>query len=224
MTTPTPQPYQPVVGTAPGVLRRPPLTRRQKRGAVWGGTVGFNLLTLGWSVIVVPIALALFSAVVTVSLGQIGRTSNGEDPSYNQLREFLSALNAGAWVIPIIIACLIGLAIMAVALLVSRGILRAHQVNRPWGVTWAGAGIAIVGLWILGWVPVIIAQTLSTLLNASGVDVWANFAISGGLYLILGIAVNALLGWLAWWWMSHAFRSATTVATVDANAREEVQE
>jgi hypothetical protein len=36
-------------------------------------------------------------------------------------------------------------------------------------------------------------------------------AVTGGIGLVLGIVLNCVIGWLAWWWMAHAMRARPTV-------------
>ena len=218
MTTPTPQPYQPVVaGYAMVAPRRPPLTRRQKSGAAWGGIVGFNLLTLGFSLFVLPLAAALFWSIFSFILANVSKSLNGSGrgPSFADF-----GIDVGIWIIPGIVVSVIGLAIMAVAIVVSRAILKQHGVSRPGGVAWAGAGIAIVGFWLLSWIPAILVQVVSGALSAGDVGWGTNLGISATVLVLLSLVGNSVIGWLAWWWMAHALRgnaaaaaSATTTTT-----------
>ena len=233
MTTPIPQPDQ-QNGQAPiapspyaqaphgyALPKRPPLTARAKRGAVWAGMVGFNLLTWGFTIFVIPIVLAVFGAFFSLLVAQIGRSSAGQDADFYRLQGFLGTVNIGAWIIPAIIVSIVGLGITAVALVVSKSILKSLDVNRPWGVTWAGSGVAIVAFWFLSWIPGILLQILTTALSFSNVGVWATVGISGGLYIVVGIVGNALIGWLAWWWMAHAMRpEAAVVAPMPTTTQE----
>ena len=59
------QSWQPAAG-------RPPLTPRAKSGARWAGILGFNLLSLGWGMFVVPVLLSLFAAFFVFLIGQMG--------------------------------------------------------------------------------------------------------------------------------------------------------
>lgn len=226
MTT-TPPPYQPSPeGQQPNYAQpggqyppqtwapkvpRPPLTDQQKSGSLWAGILGFNMLAIGWTLFIVPVMLGLFAAFFGFIVDQIGRSSSARSTSYYQLRDFLDNVHASAWVIPLLILSLVGLGVWALGIIVSGRILKSHTVNHPWGVTWAAAGIAIVAYWFLGWVAGIIVQIISATANAANAPVWTTIAITGGIGLILALALNSVIGWLSWWWMAHAMRAHATV-------------
>jgi hypothetical protein len=220
--TPTPTPYQagtpPVVpaGYAPVAPRRPPLTGREKRGAVWAGIVGFNLLTLGFWIFILPFALALAGFFIVAIFGLVARSLHESDIDLDRFLGSLGNVDLTPWIVPGILVAVVGLAVMAVAIVVSRAILKGHGVNRPTAVTWSGAGVAIVAFWVLSWIPGIAVQLVSFALNAGGVDGWTNAWVSGGASVLLALVTNSVIGWLAWWWMAHAFRRATRTATTTA--------
>lgn len=224
---PTAAPVAPSAGTVPvsayRQTRRPPLTARAKRGTFWAGAVGFNLLTLGFTFVIVPIAVALLGVFFAAIIDQISRTNDQLSTGFLAIRGFFLSLDFGLFAIIGVAVVVVGLAIMAGALLASRAILRAHRVHRPSAVTWAGAGIAIVASWFLGWIPGLIVQLLSAALSRSGLDGFATAITAGSVGLILGIAMTAVMGWLAWWWMAHAFRSAESTATGNYRNSQEVQ-
>ena len=194
---------------SPVTLKRPPLTARQKRGAAWAGIVGFNLLSLGYTMVVIPIVVGLFGAFLGFILRQMERSSSGSDPGFREFRNFFTALDLGVWLIPGIIVSVVGIIVMAVALLLSSVILKAHAVNRVWAVTWAGAGVAIVAFWFVNWFPGLLAQVTFGALSVGDLGIWARVGIAAGIYFLLGIIVNAVIGWLAWRWMAHVFRAKT---------------
>jgi hypothetical protein len=220
MTTPTPQPYQPVVaGYATAGLRRPPLTRRQKAGASWGGIVGFNLLTLGFSLFLLPLFAAVFWSIFVFFVANLSKSLNGSGKAPS-LGDF--GVDFGLWVIPGVLVSVAGLALMAVAVLVSRAILKRHGVNRPGPVTWAGAGIAIVGFWFLSWIPALLVQAVSRGLSSAEVGWGENLGISAVALVLVTLVGNSVIGWLAWWWMAHALRrDATAVASATMTTTQE---
>lgn len=219
MTAPTQQPYQPAAGYAPVAPRRPPLTKRQRLGAAWGGIVGFNLLTLGFSIFVLPLVAALFwsaFAFITTNLVR-GLNGSGKGPS---IQDF--GVDLGPWIVPGVVVSVIGLALMAVAIVVSLAILKRHGVNRPGGVTWAGAGIAIVGFWLLSWIPALLVQAVSGALSAGQVGWGQNLGISVTALVSSTLVGNSVIGWLAWWWMAHALRrDATAVPSATMTTTQE---
>ena len=190
---------------------RPPLTAEQKSGARWAGIVGFNLLALGWLLFIIPVVLGTFAAFFTFVLDQIGRSSNSRSTSYYQLRDFVDNANVTAWVIPLLILSLFGMAVWALGIIVSGRMLKSHSVNHPWGVTWAAAGIAIAAYPFVGWIAGILVQVVSGLADVAHAPVWTMIGVTGSLSLLMAIVLNCVIGWLAWWWMAHAMRARPTV-------------
>ncbi len=206
--------------------RRPPLADREKKGAFWAGAVGFNLLTLGFTLVVVPLVVGAFGALFALLFEQIARSGDELSTGFLAGRGFFASFDYGIIAIIGLIIVIVGLAIMIAALFLSKSILRSNGVPRPWAVTWAGAGIAIVAYWVVGWVPTLVLQSLSSALAAAGLDGWANFGTTGLIGFVLAIAVNAIIGWLAWWWMAHAFRATAPAgsATASTSSAEQAQE
>lgn len=198
----------------PVTPKRPPLAARQKRGAAWAGIVGFNLLSFGYTMVVIPIVVGLFGAFLGFILHQMARSSSGSDPGFREFQNFFTALDLGVWLIPGIIVSVVGIIVMVVALLLSSVILKGHAVNRVWAVTWAGAGVAIVAFWFVNWFPGLLAQVAFGALGVGDFGIWARVGIAASIYALLGIIVNAVVGWLAWWWMAYAFRAKTVSAAV----------
>ena len=194
--------------------KRNSLTQQQKRGAAWAGVVGFNVLSLGWTLFVIPLAFALFGALVAVVLGEVRRSASFPQEGQKFL-DFLDSMNFGLLVIPGVIMVVVGLILMALAILCSRIILKAHAVHRPTAVSWAGAGVAVVGSWFVLWLPGLVAEVVGGLMmSADGGSVGTAVA-TGGLYLLLSIAATSVVGWLAWWWMAHALRGTAVPKTTD---------
>lgn len=189
------------------------LTPRQKRGAAWAGIVGFNVVTLGWTLVVIPLMFALFGALFSVVLNEFRRSANGLGQGSRQFLDFFDSMNFGLLVVPAIIMIVVGLILMALAILGSRAILKAHAVNRPTAVTWAGVGVAIVGSWFVSWLPVVVAELVGGLMVSTDAGTVGTVAVVGGLFTLLSIATTSVVGWLAWWWMAHVLRGAPTPAT-----------
>ncbi len=199
---------------------RPPLGRREKRGAFWAGAVGFNLLTLGFALVIIPIVVGLFGAFFGAVIESIARSSDELSTGFLTMLSVVRSIDFGLVTIIALAVAVVGLAIMTGAIFLSRGILRSHGVNRAWPVTWAGAGIAIGATWIIGWVPSVSTQFAFGALDSMGLDSLNAAIIVGIVGAIVGIAFTGVIGWLSWWWMAHAYRSASRV---DA-ATEAVQE
>ena len=193
--------------TAPGWQPQPsavrqPLTPHQKSGARLAGMLGFVLLSVGWALFWVPLAALVFGGLLAFLAGIILGTSDVS--GVDMFLGGLDTLDLTPWILPIIIAMVVGVAIMALALVVSARILRGHDVARPWPVTWAAAGIAIVASWVFSWlsfIPLAFVNGVST----EDVGTVSNIVL-GVVSLLLGAAIAAIIGWLSWWWMAHAMR------------------
>ena len=185
---------------------RPPLTARAKRGAAIAGAVGFLLLGLGYAMASLAVGLALIVAFFALIVRAASGSGTRENAGFEQ---FVSGLDITAWVAPLVAIVIVGIVLMVVAIVVSGRVLAAHRVRRPWAVTWAGAGIAVVASWI-------VYGFLGTFLNLAlrGFR-WDSPSWGSGLVValivsaVVGLASNAVLGWLSWWWMAHAMRPAT---------------
>ena len=191
---------------------RPPLSPRSKKGAAIAGAVGFVLLSLGFALFGLPLALLAFGAFFTAIVRLIGRVNDKPDADLLRLREFIDQFQPEQWVVPMLLVALLGLAIMAAALFISSGILRSHGVNKPWQITWAGAGIAIVGSWLVSGVLSVILQLFSFGFGFGREDNWGAAIAVGVISLVVNLAASAIVGWLSWWWMTHLMRPATATA------------
>ena len=182
---------------------RPPLTPRAKRGASLAGIIGFLLLSLGFAVFGIPLALLAFGAFFALIVGLIRRSTR--DPDLGGFMDFVDRLDPGAWILPLVAIAVLGLAIIVAALFVSAGILRSHGISRPWGVTWAGAGIAIVASWLVSSVlsiPLQFGRFFGDGDSSAFPGVVVLWVLSG----LAGVVVTAAVGWLSWWWMAHVMR------------------
>ncbi|MEO7124404.1 MAG: hypothetical protein ABI400_15085 [Lacisediminihabitans sp.] len=205
------QPYQSASNAQPR-FGRPPLTPRAKSGARWAGILGFNLMALGWFVVITPVLLSVFAAFLTFVFDQMGRSSAVGNENYLQLRRIVETVNVNAWVLPLMLVTFVGIVIWAVGIFVSGRILKSHAVNHPWGVTWAATGIAIVASWILDWVCAAAVQLVIVVTSAVDSSHWVGIAVGGALVCVVAIVIHSIIGWLAWWWMAHAMRSSRPAA------------
>ncbi|CAN5406467.1 hypothetical protein BH10ACT4_BH10ACT4_10360 [soil metagenome] len=187
---------------------RPPLTARAKRGAALGGAFGFTLLTIGYGLVAIPVAiglvLAFFAAIVGLARGRNGQFADGSFGGFD-----VSRIDLSPWIALLVASAVVGIVLMIAAVLLSSLVLRRHGVRRPWGVTFAGAGIAIVGAWIVeGFLGAIASGVGSASFDGRsfGPGIIAGIIVSA----VVALAVNAVIGWLCWWWMAHAMRPAAT--------------
>jgi hypothetical protein len=202
------QPYVAPPGWQPPPPR-PPLTPRQKSGARLAGIIGFLLLSVGFGLFSLPLAVLAFGAFFAIVLGFI-RTASQNEAGFDQFMSAFAAFDPTAWILPLVIAAVVGLVLMVLALVASARILRAHDVARPWPVTWAGAGIAIVGSWLLSGLSAVPFAILNVFRGDDPTtSVGAGIAV-GVVSLVLGLVLTGVIGWLSWWWMAHALRAPAT--------------
>jgi hypothetical protein len=192
---------------------RAPLSQRQRAGAALAGAIGFLLLSLGFTLFGVPIAVLLFGALFNTIMGVIARSDTARDADFQRFVDFFEQVNPTAWVLPLVLVALLGLAIMVASLFLSARILRSHDVNKPWPVTWAGAGVAIVGSWVVSGLLGLVTQALSWGAGFDGRGEWGAAIAIGIVSMVLNLAAAAVVGWLAWWWMAHLMRPATPVSS-----------
>jgi hypothetical protein len=199
-------------GIAP---KKPPLTKELKRAASVAGAVSFTVMSIGWWLASTAVGIGLFAGFFVWVFGLIGASGEGRDADYFRLMDVIEAINPGAWVIPLVIATLVGVGLWVWSLFISRGMLAKAGHPSPWGVTWAGTGIAIAASWIVSWVAWLPLQAMS-FMTPNFFDSWESGLVMalvlGGASLLLGLVVTVGLGWLAWWWMAHAMRPATQPA------------
>ncbi len=187
---------------------RPPLTPRAKRGAAIAGAVGFVVLSIGYALV----ALCLGIALLAVFIGLIVRGARSSTTEwYSGIVRVLDGLDLRPFVVPLVLVGILGVVVMAVAIVVSGRVLAAHQVRRPWAVTWAGVGVGIVASWVVSGIGGIFTRV-----GLGGVD-WNSSSAGSSLVTVLAVsgifsvALNAVVGWLSWWWMAHAMRPAAAI-------------
>ena len=188
--------------------KRPPLSKRQRGTARVAGAVSFSLLTLGWMVSLGAISAVAFVGLFTWIFELVGTADNGRQAGYEEVDAFIRQLELGTWSGWLLVAAGAGVVAMVVGLLVSALILRSSGAARPWAITWAGFGIAIVAHWALGWIPWFLVQLVPgafPLVDPTG-WLWLT-AATIAIAILLSCVVAAVIGALAWWWMAHALRA-----------------
>jgi hypothetical protein len=200
--------FPPSVPTRPA---RPPLGPREKSGARTAGIAGFLLLNLGFGLLWIPLALLAVVGIVTVILRAIDRAVNRPGSTYDGMIGFVESLNPSAAVVPLLFVALLGAAVVVAALFVSARILRTHGVVKPWPVTWAGAGVAVVSYWLISSLLIIPFQLVASGadndgMRNDGMQGLPIVAALGVISFLVSIAIAAVVGWLSWWWMAHVMR------------------
>lgn len=189
---------------------KPPLPRRTRNGAWIAGAVSFSVLSFGWTLFFASVVIALVGGLFLWFADVLSGRST--DPGGEAFFDFFASIDVSAIIPLLIIGSVVGLVLMALALFLSRWILGAHQVNRPWPVTWAASGVAIVAGWIIGSVLGAVAQIVTSFAALAPDPIGAGIAgvsVSG----LLAIALTAAIGLFSWWWMAHLMRPREPLAT-----------
>ena len=219
-TTPATNLYQPVLPK--NVQPRPALLPRQRAGARLAGIISFLALSVGFWMLGVPLTILAVVGLIGAIFSSAGSTFGNLD-WYRQGEAIIDQLELGVWIVPLSIIAGVGLVLMVVALFTSVRILRSHDVAKPWPVTWAATGFAIVASWI-------VVAALSVPLQVVGGGVDDNSAQSlplgigisigiGLLGLLVSIVATAAVGGLSWWLAAHLLRAADSAHTAEAPPR-----
>jgi hypothetical protein len=212
-----------------GATVKPKLSGGQRVTAALAGILGFLLHSIGWALIVVALALGSIVNFIAVAIRNTGSSTSSEAAA-RVFRQLSNAVNIG--IAPLVIAGVIGAVLWVLALFISRGILRRGGHHRPWAVTWAGLGIAVLMSWVLGaigavvvWivVQVQIAQATRGLANGSVPKVrqaLQPLVDTATVSAIAWLVLAAVIGWIAWSWMAHALRP-TVDQIADRDARDQ---
>lgn len=209
----------------PPVLPRPPrpaLPAPMRRAALWAGGLGFALMSLGWTLAATGAGILLFAGFFALLLGWIARV-DPEEPGLESFDELTASIDTGAVTAVLIIAIVVGALLWVAGLLASRAILRRSGHPHPWGVTWAGLGIAVAASWLLSSLVSIVGQLVSATTSPVGggseARDWDGFLAALGPVIGIWVATAAVTalatiaaGALAWWWMAHAMRPGSAAA------------
>jgi hypothetical protein len=207
---------QPSYQTAP---KKPPLSPELKRTASVAGAVSFTIMSIGWGLFSTAVGVALFAGFFTWVVGIIDASGEGRDADYFRLMDVIDAINPQAWIIPLVIAGIVGAGLWALSLFISHRMLARAKHPSPWGVTWAGAGVAVAASLFVSWVAWLPLQFVG-LIAPDAYDSFESGLVAtialGSVSLLLSLVVTVVLGWLSWWWMAHALRPAAPAAPVSA--------
>jgi hypothetical protein len=187
---------------------RPPLTPIARRGAAVAGSVGFGMLTLGWTLFLAPIVILLAATTAAYFLSAF--SDNPDDSEASNTQALLDGFVGAGFLIPLIASVVVGIALMVFGVIVSGRTLRSHGATRPWGITWSSIGISIVAAWIvdgvLGFTGGIVASALSDPSTGFGTAYWVAYIVAG----IVVLAADVVIGRFVWWWMASAFRPSAS--------------
>jgi quinol-cytochrome oxidoreductase complex cytochrome b subunit len=186
-------------------MKRPPLTRRQKNGAAIAGAVGFAVLNIGLFPAGVLLVLGVFSSGAILFESFFSDTVKPGDVGGLITQVIAGEFHVSDASVPsiIVISCIVGAILVIGSIVVSIQVLRRHGVAHPAGVTWAGIAIAGVVHQEIVDIALFIGAASSTAVGGPEFSSLGFAVVSFAAVVIL----DALLGWLAWWWMAHAMRS-----------------
>lgn len=220
MTTVPPAPYSPPPSAA---VRRPPLPRSMGRAARLAGGIGFSLMTIGWSLFAAGAVVGLGWALVAAIWGAAAARDPQTAIQFQGAQRWVDTLPVPLIVAAVIAAVVIGALLWVIGLFFSSQLLRRAGHPRPWGVTLAGLGLAIVASWIAYGIAQIVGQLVSVAssfgsASESGsrtlADVGAqirDIVIAAAAFIVLNFGLDVLAGVLLWWAMAAAMRPAAPV-------------
>ncbi len=181
---------------------RPPLTPRARTGALIAGAVTMVMVSIGGTLIAIPLFALVIGTIVATVFTAIG----GE--VLDVLRDIERFAPAGLLIGIAVGLLLLGVMLVVAALFISRGILRSRGLARAWPITWAGIGIASVAGWVASGILSVPIQFAGPAFSAAGGGTGEIEAALGIIASLAGIVVTAAIGAMAWWWMAHVMRPA----------------
>lgn len=198
-------PYPP----APVLPPRPPLRPEHGRAALLAGGWGFGLSTLGGGVIGLAFAALLVGLVLTWIVGLAAVSEAGASAELTDALGGFEVLASPPVVALFVATLFLGAALVALGIVLSARILRRRGVDRPWAITWAGWGVAVAASGVLGSIASLAGNVASLPLGVfrGQLDVPVELMIAAGVVAALvALAVNVVIGALAWWWMAYVLR------------------
>src|SRR5690606_15797766 len=117
---PQQQPNAHVYATAP---KKPPLEPKLKRTASVAGAVSFTVMSLGWGLLSTAAGIGLFAGFFAWVVSIITASGEGRDADYFRLMDFIETINPTAWILPLVLAALVGIGLWVWSVFISRGML-----------------------------------------------------------------------------------------------------
>lgn len=191
------QPAQYPGAPMPVAYRRPPLTSKQRNGAMLAGGLGLTIMTIGFSLFSLAGMALIVALVIGGVTGLIERAGGTTDGFYESLTLFI---NDYWWVAAL--AGLVGVIVWLAGYFTSVRILRSTGNGRATAITWSALGISIAAAWVLSSILSIGTSVAGVFRNDN--DLWLQTVIVSS---ALSFAMTAAVGVFAWWWMAHAFRT-----------------
>ncbi len=183
---------------------RPPLTPAARRGAAIAGSVGFGMLTLGWTLFFTPLLISLAATLAAYFLSAF--SDNPDATELSGTRDVLGSLVGAEFAIPLVVSVILGILLMVFGVIVSGRVLKSHDATHPWGITWSGIGISIVVSWIvdgvLGFFGGVLASAAADPRTGFSTGYWTAL----GAVAVVIFTVDVVIGRFVWWWMASAFR------------------
>lgn len=193
MTSGQPDPAYPVVLPRP----RAPLTRAQRHAARLAGGFGVPVLMIGLSLLAAVVWAAVFLVVVVVVASA---------DAFAGVVDLQSVRGAAPWlVVGLIGGIAVGVAAVVGGIMVSRRILRRAGHARPWGITFATSGIAVVAVLLVAWMAGTVLQVIADAVTPDDRSV-AIAVVLAVVATVGGLALSATAGALTSWWMSDLMR------------------
>lgn len=181
--------------------------QRRKRGSLASGALAMPIITLGATLMAVPLGIWYVSTLLKTVIVVITNAVSGEQQAA-AVNDALANVDPDAMSSISLALIIIGAVLVLAAIAISWFMLRAHDIERPMLVTVFSVPMAAV----LSAVVTISIGALGGLLfrdatrTLEGVLGNAPLGIAG--FAIAAIVVSVLIGAAVWWWVARIFRTA----------------
>ena len=181
------------------------LSQRRRRGALASGALSMPIITLGATLMAVPLGIWYVSTVFKTVIVVITNMVTGEREAQS-VNGALNNVDPGAMSSISVALIIVGAVLVIAALVISFFMLRAHDVEKPLLVTIFSVPMATVVAAVItasfgalgGLLFRETTQTVSGILGNAALGI-AGFALAA-------IAVSVVIGGAVWWWVAHVLR------------------
>lgn len=179
--------------------------KRRRRGALSAGALAMPIITLGATLMAVPLGIWYVSTVFKTIIVVITNMVTGQRQA-QQVNGALNNVDPDAMSSISLALIIVGAVLVIAALLISYLMLRAHDVDQPLLVTTFSMPMASV----IAAVVTASIGALGGLLFRSATEtvsgILGNAALGIAAFALAAIAVSVVIGGVVWWWVATIFR------------------
>ena len=185
------------------------VAQRRKRGALASGALAMPIITLGATLMAVPLGIWYVSTVFKTIIVVITNMVSGEREA-GAVNGALNNVNPGAMSTISLALVIVGAVLVLAAFLISWLMLRAHDVERPllvtvFSVPMAATVSAVVTASIGALGGLMFRDATQTVAGILG-----NAALGIAGFAIAAVIVSVLIGGAVWWWVARVLRTHAT--------------